>query len=364
MTIAAEKIISVRKNPSYVAFDKSGKNVNLVDQSAVCAIAKQADSHYMSWNKLDLKNPRINTGLGIGAVVALFEAVTAVALGVLEKSPATFTNAATTFSECVQVVVANISPKHEKLSENVMASVISVAGASGFYKWAKDMINLAKGEADDLQTLPLWQKTGLSIASFLSSVMMFLGWSEKNSLAPLAKEQNGGFKGTEMRLNGSSDMRCSFEWLMMTIFPWFKQFKLFKIPIDLALPLLAMQDGVGHFVEKLLEKYDKAENELSRGLKTIFGLNDSSNGVPSLFFKPWFFGEKEGEGFRAKYLLPLYRYFGCEDPVICHMNQNSELVVKVPGVESIREEEVDSDLKDSGQASPRVTKEQVSYCAI
>ena len=334
MTITAEKIITASKAPLYLAFDRSGERVGYPDEKAVCAVAKQADAHYLQWNKIDFKEIlKGKNGLGIGAVVALFEAVTAVALAILEKSPAPFTNAATTLSEGVQVFAANILPKHEELSEDIMAGVISVAGACGFYKWAKDMVGLVKGETANLQSLPLWQKIGLSIASLVSSAMMFLGWSEKNSLAPLAKDENGGFTGKAMRLTGSNDMRCSFEWLMMTIFPWFKQFKPFKVLIDLALPLLAMQDGLGHFVKKAIKT---SEGKFVDVLKKVFGLNDDVK-IPNLFFRPWFFGRKEGEGFRAK-LLPLYKYFGCKDPVICHMNENSELVVRVPETESLLDE--------------------------
>ena len=336
MILTAQKIASPSKTSLYVIFNRSGERVGSPNEKAVCAVAKQADAHYLQWNKIDFKKIlKGKNGLGIGAVVALFEAVTAVALAILERSPATFTNAATTFSECIQVFIANIAPKYKELSENIMAGVISIAGVSGFYKWAKDMIDLVRGKGENLQDLPLWQKTSLSIASLVSSAMMFLGWSEKNSLAPLAKDENGGFKGKEMRLNGSSDMRCSFEWLMMVVFPWFKQFKVFKIPVDLILPLLAMQDGLGHFVEKAVKN---SEGKFINALKKVFNMDDSTSeqkiGVPSLFFKPWFFGRKEGEGFRAR-LLPLYKYFGCEDPVICHMNENSELVVRVPEAESL-----------------------------
>ena len=328
------------------AFDKFGNPVENTTRLAAKAIASRVDTYYKHWNKpednksiLSFSVPFLGN-FGLGKWIALFETVTALALKFLQKSPATLTNLLTTLSEFGQTIIAGEDSDKES---SLMAGCISVAGGVGLYSWLKETSNTLKGKDSSLKELSLFSKILLTIGSVVSSVMMAIGYAEKSSLAPIAKVDNSGKKAESMKLNGNSDMRCSIEWALMTVFPWLAHIKPVKLILDLALPLGALQDGVGHFVEALWNEKNKAKFENIFGstatkiVKKIFGLEKKEISIPGIFNKKWYFGNREGAGVRAM-LLPFFRAFGCEPPV-CYLNDKENLVAKFPETASIKPKE-------------------------
>ena len=128
-------------------FDQFGTPVQNTTQSAAKDVASNVDAYYKHWNnpedgqsKLAFPVPFIGN-FGLGKWIALFETVTAVFLGFLQRSPATITNLLTTLSEFAQTVIAgrnDSEEKENKAGESLMASVISLAGGAGLYNWVKE----------------------------------------------------------------------------------------------------------------------------------------------------------------------------------------------------------------------------------
>ncbi len=339
--MAQAKILGISN--SIGVFDQFGMPVQNTTQLAAENVASNVAKYYKHWNNpedgsstLSFPVPLLGN-FGLGKWIALFETVTALCLGVLQKSPATFTNAATTLSEFGQTIIAGEDSDKEN---SWIAGLISLAGGAGLYNWFKETYKTLKGEDTSLKELSLFSKTLLTIGSFVSSVLMAIGYAEKSSLAPIAKVDNGGKKAESMRLNGRSDMRCSVEWAAMTVFPWIAHIKPLKMILDLALPLGALQDGVGHFVEQLWSEANEAKFRgifgptVTNTVKKIFGLEEKEISIPGIFNKKWFFGTREGTGVRA-ILLPFFRMFGCEPP-ICYLNKEKQLVAKFAETEPER----------------------------
>lgn len=318
-----------------VAFNRHGKRISFEDFDQVKKVAECSEDYYLKWNKVKLFGE--SKGLGIGAVIAVFEMVTATVLGVVEKSPATITNLLTTLSENVQVLIAGYERSSGKKSERqlkqeeeniekAMAFVIAASGGLGLYKWGKDAYTSLKGEPQELESLSAWQKISLTVASLVSAVMMGVGYVEKSLMATLAKTENGGRKAKEIKLNASSDGRCSIEWFVMAIFLWVRKFKLPKMFIDLALPLNALWDGGSNLSSRWLKKPNSSESE-----------NDEENKIyiPQFFYNGFFLGNTNSKGLRDK-VLPLFREFNCE-PFDCNLNSENNLSVTIPGSKASNE---------------------------
>lgn len=327
-------------------------------------IARFSDDFYFNWNKLGFVNGQ--KGIGLGAVLALFEMVTAWALIKLERSPATFANAFTTFSECLQVLISGyemtkINPskiddekeKSEaemklKRRENFrgigMACVIAGAGSGGMWKFIKEYF--LKEDHQDLHQLPVWQKAALSTASLISSAGMGMGYGEKSLMAALARSENGGVKSEQMILNARSDGRCSLEWLTMSLFPWVVGFKPAKFLIDLAIPLSALQDSISHLLEPILKnrgvhshisqavdgdhlKEKKSSWDLFKELFWKIFTHQHLIKIPSGYFKSLILGGGNSQGLRSLLFKPLFKVFGCKPPD-CYLSKNNKLVVSIP----------------------------------
>lgn len=362
----------------WLTFDREGNTNASVEELNLAA--STVDKNYAMWNKLSFSdNPQrgIKKGIGLGAFIAAYETVVALALQVLERTPATFTNLFTTLSECLQVLIANydntkVNPEEiqdvnekkkvlkklfrdKEKREDWINATLGVAGGIGLYKWGKEMLESFKGEEVEVRNLPLYQKVLLSAGSFVSAVGMGAGYTEKCSFVPIAKEENGGLRAKEMRANGNSDFRCSVEWLFMTFFPFLVEMKPVKALIDFILPAFALMDSVGHFVEKfklVKNNNDHAScehghnhehgSECNHGVTGLFNivfrwfrknmLKVDDNGhrelvIPKVLFNEWFFGNKEGSGLRARILVPIYKLFGSNPPE-CYM-KDGKLMFKI-----------------------------------
>ena len=340
-------ISSISKN-GFVAgvFDRSGSKINSTSTEDQYKISSYLDNYCKEGYK-----PK--SGVGVWRVVAGFEAVVGLFLGFLQKSPATITNLATSVAEFAQTMIIG-SKLPKSLRENAIAGVVTGAGSLGLYSWFKDLKETIKGDGKELESLPMWQKVGLTVGSLASSLMMSLGFLEKSSISPLIQEKNGGEGSEEIELNGNSDGRCTIEWGLMAIFLWFSKIKPIKMAIDLTLPLSALYDGVGHFLEHAWKHKDIEKNirrtlgdALTNATIKLFQLNKEEKIQPWLF-KSWWFGKKEGEGLRTK-LLPIFRLFGANPP-ICHLNKDNQLVVKVPSPK-IETDKTQTDIEDRAKTN-------------
>ena len=355
--------IKIQTFPARAVFNQTGKPISFDHRGQVEEIAKHTDDYYLQWNKIKFTGE--NKGLGIGALIALFEMVSASILGFLEKSPATVTNLLTTLAENFQVLIASYgrsnmeidkvtSPAEQKelkdqqkqledKSEVLMSLAVAGAGVLGLYKGGKELVHSFKGEEDELRELPLWQKTGLATASIISALMMGIGYFEKSTMATLAKNENGGLKAKQIILNAHSDWRCMLEWLAMPVFLWVRDFKWCKLLFDIGLPLNALQDGLSHLGEHYLgddhnhscedhdhhSQSDKSENWLKRILRKL--CHGHNVQMPKMFYNKFFLGNSEGKGVRSNFFLPLFRVLGCQ-PFECHKIDNDNLFVSIPDI--------------------------------
>lgn len=360
MTIQGITSKEIQNFPAKAIFNQSGEKISFDHSDQVRAIARHADDYYLQWNKIKFTGE--NKGLGIGALIALFEMVSASILGFLEKSPATVTNLLTTLAENVQVLIASYGRSNieidrvtnpaernklekqqrqlEDKSEILMSLAVAGAGALGLCKGGKEVIHSFKGEEEELIELPLWQKAGLATASIISALMMGIGYIEKSIMATLAKNENGGLKAKQIMLNAGSDWRCMLEWIAMPIFLWVREFKWGKLLFDIGLPINALHDGLTHLGEHYLEHdhscedhghhahNKKPENLLKRVLRKLCH-SHGGDGIPKTAYNKFFLGNNEGQGLRAKLFLPLFRVLGCE-PFDCYKNDNNNLVVNIP----------------------------------
>ena len=334
--MAIQAINSQAKNNSVanVSFDRSGNRTTANRNEETKRIADLADKYYGRWNKIKLKGT--DKGLGIGAVVAIFEMATGTILGILEGGPATLTNLATTLSENIQVVIAGYeSAKGLKTQEELkankenrelgMAMAVAASGGLGFYQWAKEI----KGESHEVAELPPWQKTGLTAASLVSAAMMGIGYVEKSIMAALAKGENGGERASEINLNARSDGRCCGEWLTMAAYLWIRNIKSIKMLIDFLFPFFALKDGLGDLYEAWSEKRNGG-GENNRRQEKIY--------IPEVAYNQQFLGRNQGEGIRSRVLVPIFKQFGCE-PFECHLNTDKELMVALPNEKFIKQPE-------------------------
>lgn len=361
MTIPLTYPITNSPSMAWATYDREGVRKSENKNGDALVIAKHSDDYYVTWNKFGFLNKK--KGLGLGAVVALFEMATAYLLHKVEKSPATFANALTTFGECLQVLISgavwsntnldDIGSEAEKkikrknlewwddIRARAIAFVVTGAGIGGLYKWGKETYESIKGESHDIHDLAIWQKVSLSTASVLSAVFMGIGWLEKALMAALSKKQNGGTKSEQIILNSHSDWRCKIEWVFMTVFPWIVQLKPVKFLFDLGLPLNALQDGLTHLVEPWMYKdhkhshgdcqhdshHAREESKFMKFVKKIFS-HDHEIKIPSLYFNNLFMGNNGENGLRVKLFNPIFKAFGCEPPM-CFLSKNSDLIVGV-----------------------------------
>jgi len=344
------------ENPSaWAVFNPCGEKLSENHRNEVREIASHSESYYSRWNSIQLGGDKKRIGIGI--TVGGFEAgVGALILALVERSSATILNFLTSLQEVGQAIVsglewanANLDEiKDEKKREEVenelkerarkrevaLASLVSVAACGGLYKWGreyswgKDILHIFDGDSHDIKEVPLWQKIGLTIGSFLSMVAMAVGYVEKSLMATVAQSKNGGVRAKEIIINAKSDLRCTIEWFCMGLFLWVRKIRPLKMLIDLGLPLNALQDGVGHLLEPLLESEDSSSNIFIKALKKIFKDSDEIK-TPVKVFNGWFFGKKENTGLRSRVFTGVYKAFGCE-PLDCHLDESSNLVVRVP----------------------------------
>ncbi|GEM_PF-3120827 len=360
---------SVLKTTAQAAYDRFGSIKSQANNGDARKIALFSDDFYFKWNKLGFVNGE--KGVGLGALIAMLEMVTATILWKIESTPATLTNALTTLSECFQVLISGyertkINP--EKITDSrereiaekklksretkrslAMAAVITGAGGGGLWKFLKETYESLKGENHDIHEVPFWQKGILSISSLISAIGMSIGYGEKSLMAALARKENGGFKSDQMIQNAKSDGRCAIEWFVMTTYLYFTQLKPVKFIFDLGLPLNALHDGLSHLLEPWFEKGHKHSDEnctehdhkhethghnnsLGEGkfkqlLRKIFS-HDHEIRVPKIYFNKLFFGSNPDGGLRATLFKPLFRLFGCNPPD-CHINNENNVVVKI-----------------------------------
>lgn len=377
---AASTIQPINNSNRWVSFDIKGNPDEASSREDVKSVALNAERHYALWNRLPFKNYKeqgIKKGVGPGLLIALFETVAAYILQRLERTPATFTNLFTTLSELAQVIIANITApgiyindiedekkkEEEKqkqkflatIRENAVSGVIATAGAVGLYKWFREILGVLKGEEVEIADLSIVQKSSLSLASFLSSIGMFVGYGEKGAFAPVAKNSvNKGeiekSRAKEMRANSRSDFRCSIEWLVMTVFPFVVQIRPIKVIIDFVIPAAALLDGAGDLYEwgsvKFNNGHDHKHHEgqdhecnhgftglINKGMqfvKKILGIKDDGKktfSIPKIFFNTWYFGTEKDNGIRS-WMLPFYKLLGCTPPE-CFM-RSKRLYIKVP----------------------------------
>ncbi len=376
--------MSIKINPSYeklpipikVEFDPFGNPIQETDNGQAKKITDLANDCY--------KN-QMNKVFGISELVALFEAFSGALLGFFMPSPATWTNALTSFGEYGQVLIArttalgDTTPAPENASEiekeeakeriktaeerreGAMAWMQLGAGSLGAIS---NVLDFVRGDSDtDIQELSVLKKVGLSIASFASAVCMFFGWGEKTLMSTISKN---GPESENMRMNADSDFRCFLEWSSMTVYPWVRGFKLARKALDIIIPYLAIRNGIGHLIREGVSKIinnDKSlplESYIGKGftktLSSLFLINTSkkdkeeNDTVPSIFYSKWFLGDKEDNGFRSKYLLPTLKFFGCNSPNVWLQDKN--LVIEYPSSKET--------LVQPGEEKPSVQPPQLS----
>src|SRR3989338_3074605 len=305
-----------------------------------------ADSYYKD---------QMNRMFGPCSITAFFETVAAGFLLGLVPGPATTTNFLTSFGEVLQVLTANskffgnprdvkpeIAKQAQDRSEGAMAWLQVFAGVGGLSGVVMDMV---KKEEQDVDSLPFFKKLGLSVSSFISSVLMFFGYGEKSLLSATCQKNSKKFNS--ISLNGRSDARCSIEWACMTLFPWVTGVKQLKTLIDILIPVFALKDGIGHFIREGISmvfsnKQTKFENIFGKGFTTFLRSTLFRNGhqipVPPLFGSEWYLGGKNSPGFRDKYVFPYLKLLRCNPP-IHKLGENELIVTEFPaGVDKVQEE--------------------------
>lgn len=333
LSMQANKI-SVSQPISRLVFDQTGQVIEDVAQSLQLHTRLNED-YYTN---------ELSGFMGPSELVAWFEVFTASVLAWLIKSPATFTNAATSLGELLQVKVANTKlfgdPKSEDNGkrkeaeirrEGIMAWLQVLAGTGGLLHLGLEVV---KNKEHELQELPFVQKIILSTTSLFSTVFMFFGGAEKNLIATLAK--NDSTEDDCMRMNAHSDFRCFAEWGTMTIFPWISEVKPVRALVDILIPFFALREGIGHFIREGINfvfnnKVVPIKEGTKRTLKTVFFTNGDkhdhkeSNSIPWPFNTQWFLGNSKEDGVRDKYLIPLLKLFRCNPPV-CFINDDQKIV--------------------------------------
>lgn len=315
-------------------FDRSGNTKNNPD--LIQKHVKLNENYYRN---------ELNKKWGPAELIAYFEILTAGLLHWLIKSPATFTNAVTSVGELIQVRIANtkrlgdplsVDPVKRKIAESrregATAWVQFFAGLGGLLSLLMDTI---KGGQKEVHELSFFKKLGLSTTSFLSTVFMLFGGGEKNLIATLSK--NNSTEDDNERMNAHSDFRCFAEWATMTIFPWVTSIKPVRTIVEIVIPLLALREGIGHFVREGINSVfsnslnKELPHKLKNILKKIFFTNEDKHDhkthdkVPGMFACKWFLGTEKRAGFRTKYIIPILRFFGCNPPHY-NLDENSNIV--------------------------------------
>ena len=348
MTATAIKSPLVQESMARTIFDKRGNIESPSEENLRNAkkIAEHTDRYYVQWNKSKITGEE--KGLGIGALVALFEMFVGTMLVVVERSPATITNLLTTISENFQVIIGGSEEDelkkldqesdeekkkqlgkelHDKrrVKRQAMALAVATSGGLGLIQWIREISNFG---VHDVEDLPMWQKTTLTVKSLISAAMMWIGYFEKGLMAILTKSRNGSGKANEIVLNASSDGRCCIEWVVMAAYLWVRQLKPFKIAIDLGLPIAALKDGLHHLAEDLVHSSSDKVKNILKGIFHFHHDSEEEIEVPFLYFNKFFLGNKKGSGIRNRIFLPLFRLFGCK-PFDCQIEKDN-LIVSVP----------------------------------
>ena len=161
----------VFQSVAQATYDRFGSIKSQASDDDAKRIALFSDDFYFKWNKLGFVNGE--KGLGLGALIAIQEMITATILWKIESTPATLTNALTTLSECFQVLISGyertkinpekiVDPREREIAEKklksreekrsiAMASVITAAGAGGLWKFFKETYESLKGENHDIR---------------------------------------------------------------------------------------------------------------------------------------------------------------------------------------------------------------------
>ena len=349
-------LITEKNKPNLVfrsQYDRFGNSFG--EKENIKKITNKTNDYY----KKDL-----NMKWGIAELVALFEAFSGAVVVFFLPSAATVTNALTSCGEYGQVLIARTKSlgdtsapdenssldELKKTNDRIKQAESRREGAMAFMQLGagtlgamSNVLDFVKGSTKDVQDLSVFKKVGLSAASFISSVSMFLGWGEKSIMSSISK---GGPESENMSMNAASDFRCFLEWSAMTVYPWIRGFKLARKGLDILIPYLAIREGLKHFIHEGISKvinndvldFKKCFGEkITNVLKFVFQIKDNKNkGIPHLFFLNWFLGGKKGDGFRSKVLLNILRAFKCNAPE-CWL-ENDKLAVEYPLTEQLRPE--------------------------
>lgn len=253
--------------------------------------------YYKHMNRLNLipgKDPsgnRKKIEYGYCAQVASLEAATALglmisdarSLKIFKSGGALISNAATTFGEYLQVLIAGNTAIGKK-SENLIQVVVGAGGAIGFGKFLYDIGRYFTGNESEQTELTVAEKSVYTLGSLANAFFMFCNSAEKQLIEVLGKNDIGDEERDGVGADGRSDFRCFIEWASMIPYMWFKSFKPLKFLADGALPLMSLVDTVGHFTKVDYLKDFLAPNMLSS--RIFFGSDKKPGGIRERVITP------------------------------------------------------------------------------
>lgn len=316
----------------------------------------------------------LNSPFGPDGLVCLYNIFSSGMLWASERGPATITNFLIPIAEYLQVHAIRTklfgNPDAEGLEgeiakqrrEGSIAWIQAFAGSGGL---ASFLLKLIKGENGD-RGLSSFRKASLSLLSTLGSLMMFTTYIEKELLGVTSKGKIIGNECKGIRLNSNSDLRASIDELTMATYPWIGGFGPLKKAVDLLIPLLAIRDSVKHFVNEGISGLviNKPNIELPEKLKKFLRMaffifetgRDSINfSLPNILRSKKLLGEG---GFRDKYMLPVFRFLGCNGAPKINIegeNGNKALVIRIPYEKYATEREIPPDRPIISHIRPLVT---------
>lgn len=287
----------------------------------------------------------LNKSLGPAGVVTMIEAASGLLVWFMNKGPATFTNFLLSLSENLTVHVSRTNLLGEgevgkQRREGAVAWIQLLAGLGGYSSFLMDMFS-SKAKHEELS---IAKKIGLTGLACINSPLMFFGFGEKSLLANTSR----GIKNNEcdgMQLNANSDLRVVASWTAMKFYTWLSGIKPIKLLIDVALPMLALRDALGHFAKEGISKVFsnslniKLPEKISGFLKKLLLIKDANSQSKNtamrvvfrkIFLKDWFLGKGK---FRDKFLIPFFEKLGCKVPIynIEKNGDDNDLSISIPG---------------------------------
>jgi len=307
----------------------------------------------------------INSLHGPAGVAGLYDVFSTGLMWYFVPSAAPTTNFLVALADYLQVHIArtklfgdpNVDSESGQIAKQrrvgAMAWTQVLAGAGGIGSFVTEAIF---GENDD-GDLSTGKKSLLSLSSLVAASTMLTTYSEKMVVATTSKGKKVGNEIKGIVLDANNDIRAALEYVAMAIYPWVTSIKSIKKAIDLAVPILAIRDGLGNFIsDGISTVFTNKPNiqfpeKLGSFLKyALFIFTNGKNGkrpfshvsLPKPLAQQWFLGEGN---FRDRYLVPIFSALGCKTIPKVNMegeNGSRALVVKYPIGELPSEYEIDN----------------------